>query len=238
MIRGPVQRVVVGISIVAGLVDESYPKVILGKRQNAAEVVLIRGLLARARQGSGDAARFGVLRNHQQRHSESVNVAAAPTIWLNCRWARSRARTSVNGWWGDVVEPAAPVVPHNEDRSGLRGGAGVSGVAPVVASAHAVLVAITDGVNDVSNPRWAVRGTDRIVGEGVVRPDLIRRNPTDLLQVTIRDVGQQSADGARLDENLADGLRDNTKDRAATEVVGAVRTLFLLRRPALYGAFA
>src|ERR1700674_3437392 len=109
MVGGPVGRVVVRISVVAALVDVGHPEVVFRKRQNASEIVHVGETLVWATPGAGarDVVRFGVLGNHEQRHPEPVDVAAAPAILLNGGGTRCR-RTLVDGRRGNVVVEATP----------------------------------------------------------------------------------------------------------------------------------
>jgi len=86
-----------------------------------------------------------------------------------------------------VVEPTAPIIPDYKNRSGV-----VGVVPPIVAGVVAVGPAISDSVNNVAHPgrtigsaRWRRR-----VAAGVVRPNFVRDDPANLLEVAVRDVGQ------------------------------------------------
>jgi len=127
---------------------------------------------------SGNVARDAVLprgsgvgRHHHQRHPEAGDIAASPVVG---REAGTRTRRPpVVGPGFDVVVPAAPVVPHNEDGGGFR-------AAPIFPAAGRA-----DAVNDVPDPVGpkgeATLAVARIVR--VVRPLLIRDDPANCRQV-------------------------------------------------------
>ena len=100
-------------------------------------------------------AGWGVSRNHQERHAEAIGVGRAPAIGLATQLE----------WW-DVIVPAAPVIPDDED-------GGVLPIWDLLTADRVGTGAPADAVHDVRNvvrPRTVVFG-------GVVRPFLVRDHP-------------------------------------------------------------
>lgn len=122
---------------------------------NIGERLVRAGWQRRGTAGAGNVAAVaairvlgsGVRRNHHQRDTEAGGVAAAPLaarIALGVSLVRILLPSYVRG---DMVEPATPVVPDNDDERGLG--------CPVFSASQAVARAVghpsTDGVDDVTD---------------------------------------------------------------------------------------
>ena len=105
-----------------GLADRRETKVLLQKPQNAAEIVV----------NVRDVAWFRIGRDHNQRHSETIDIAGSPAgaIIDHLRWRH-------------MVIPSTPVVPSHDD----------GGIRPIGT--------VADGIHDVGYPGGSARG-DRI----------------------------------------------------------------------------